>query len=156
MSCTCIPLAHTTCPGLTRLIHDHGITLINCNPSAFYPLIEPWDERAAHAIASLRVVFLGGEPISIPRVRPWLCDPECRAEIANTYGPTECTDICGFLPFHRGNLDDYPFVPLGRPIHNVQMAIVDEQLRLCPLRGSWRAVCGRGGSLGPGISMTPR
>lgn len=139
---------------LTRLIQDHGITLINCTPSAFYPLIEPWDERAAHALASLRAVFLGGEPISIPRVRPWLCDPACRAEIANTYGPTECTDICGFYRLRRGNLDEYPFVPLGRPIHNVQMAIVDEQLRLCPIGVAGELVVG-GAGVGAGYINDP-
>jgi amino acid adenylation domain-containing protein len=134
---------------LSRLIHDQGITLINCTPSAFYPLIEPLTDCAAHAIASLRIAFLGGEPISIPRVRPWFRHADCRAEIANTYGPTECTDICGFYRLHQDNLDQYDFVPLGRPIRNVQMAIVDQRLQLCAI-GEAGELCVGGAGVGAG------
>ena len=81
---------------LSRIIDEQGITLINCTPSAFYPLIEPFTEKAASSLKSLRVAFLGGESISVSRIKPWLTHPNCRAEVANTYGPTECTDICGF------------------------------------------------------------
>lgn len=117
---------------IRRLITTHRVTFINCTPSAFYPLIEPSDEATADALSSLRVVCLGGESISIPRVRAWLSHPLTRAEIANTYGPTECTDICGFYRLTRENLDRYPFVPLGRPIYNAQMAILGENLEPCP------------------------
>lgn len=118
---------------LRTLIATHHITFVNCTPSAFYPLIEPCDEATARALSSLRVVCLGGESISIPRVRAWMSHALTRAEIANTYGPTECTDICGFYRLTRENLDRYPFVPLGRPIYNAQMLILDENLAPCPL-----------------------
>jgi len=117
---------------LGRLIEQHGITLINCTPSAFYPLVESPDATAFAKLASLRIVFLGGESISIPRLRPWLTSPGCRADIANTYGPTECTDICGAYRMTRANMDAYSFVPLGRPIYNVQLAVVDSESRRCP------------------------
>ena len=78
------------------------------------------------ALRSLRFAVLGGEPISISRLRAWLEHPNCRAEVVNSYGPTECTDICAFHRLHRGNLDDHAFVPLGREIPNVQVSILDE------------------------------
>lgn len=134
---------------LSRLVRDHGITLINCTPSAFYPLVEPPAEEAFKRLASLRVAFLGGEPISIPRLRPWMMHPSCRAEVANTYGPTECTDICGSYRLTRDNLDRYDFVPLGRPVHNVQLAIVDQEFRLCPV-GEPGELCVAGAGIGAG------
>jgi hypothetical protein len=79
----------------------------------------------------MRIAFLGGEPISIPRLRPWMTHPSCRAEVANTYGPTECTDICGAYRMTPENMEQYDFVPLGRPIHNVQLAIVDPDFQPC-------------------------
>ena len=115
---------------LARRVEQHGITLLNCTPSAFYPLIEPPDAETFRRVQTLRVVFLGGEPISVLRVRTWLEHASCRAEIANTYGPTECTDICGFYRLNRQNLDRFPFVPLGYAVDNVQLAIVDEQQQL--------------------------
>jgi amino acid adenylation domain-containing protein len=134
---------------LAHSIHQHGITLLNCTPSAFYPLIEPLDETTVAALKSLRVVYLGGEPISIPRITPWITHPTCRAEVANTYGPTECTDICGFYRLTRENLRQYDFVPLGRPIHNVQMVIVDSDMALCPI-GVSGELCVGGAGIGAG------
>lgn len=111
---------------ITALIRHHGITLINCTPSAFYPLVDAAAGDSYASLASLRFAVLGGEPISISRLRAWLEHPNCRAEVVNSYGPTECTDICTFHRLHRGNLDDYSFVPLGREIPNVTVAILDE------------------------------
>lgn len=114
-------------PGLVaRLISEHGITVVNWTPSAFYPLLEMDYAK----LQSLRLVVLGGEPISIAKVAPWLADPLCCAEIANTYGPTECTDICAFHRVGRANLQEFPTIPVGKPVSNVQLALLDADLRL--------------------------
>jgi non-ribosomal peptide synthetase component F len=70
-------------------------------------------------LSSLRAVVLGGEPISVPRLQAWLQAPATQAFVANTYGPTECTDICAWHRLDRTNLHDWPFVPLGREIPRV-------------------------------------
>ena len=112
-------------PGLVaRLIRDHGITVLNWTPSAFYPLLESGFEF----LQSLRLVVLGGEPISLAKVGPWLADPLCHADIANTYGPTECTDICAFHRLTRTNVHEFPSVPVGKPVSNVQLALMDPDL----------------------------
>lgn len=134
---------------LRRLIQKHGITLVNCTPSAFYPLIEPPEDATLAMLASLRIVFLGGESISIPRLRPWFTHPTCHADVANTYGPTECTDICGAYRLTRANLDRYGFVPLGRPVFNVQLAIVDSNLKPCSV-GTPGELCVAGAGIGAG------
>lgn len=134
---------------LGKLIFQHAITYINCTPSAFYPLIEPFNDSVAERLSTLRVVCLGGEPISIPRLRSWITHPRSRAEIANTYGPTECTDICGFYRLTRTNLDQYDFVPLGRPIYNAQIAILDPDLKPCPV-GVAGELCIGGAGIGAG------
>lgn len=139
---------------ITRLINEHRITLINCTPSAFYPLVEPVEENGFPSLATLRVVVLGGENISIARVRPWLSHPLCHAEIANTYGPTECTDICGFYRVTIKNLDQYGFIPLGRPINHVQIVIVDDALQPCPA-GVPGELCIGGAGVGAGYVNDP-
>jgi amino acid adenylation domain-containing protein len=111
---------------ITALIRHHGITLINCTPSAFYPLVDATAGDGYAALSSLRFAVLGGEPISVNRLRAWLEHPNCHAEVVNSYGPTECSDICTFHRLHRGNLDDHSFVPLGREISNVEVSILDE------------------------------
>lgn len=134
---------------LSSLIQRHSITLINCTPSAFYPLVEPFNDSIAQTLESLRVAFLGGEPISVSRVRPWITHPISRGEIANTYGPTECTDICGFYRLTRNNLDKYTFVPLGRPVDNVQMVIVNNDMTPCAV-GQAGELCVGGAGVGAG------
>lgn len=113
---------------ISGLIRDHGVTLINCTPSAFYPLIDAAATEEYAPLSSLRFAVLGGESISINRLRPWLEHPACHAEVVNTYGPAECTDICAYHRLHRGNLDDFPFVPLGRVIPHVPPSTPAESL----------------------------
>lgn len=136
------------------LIRDQGITLINCTPSAFYPLVDAAEADGFTAISSLRFAVLGGEPISIPRLRAWLEHPSCRAEVVNSYGPTECTDICLFHRMHKGNLDEFQFVPLGREIPNVQVTIRDEQLGLLA-DGETGELCISGAGVGGGYLHDP-
>ena len=136
------------------LVRDHRITLLNCTPSAFYPLIDAAAAAGFEALSSLRHVVLGGEPVAIPRLRKWLDHPACRADILNTYGPTECTDICAFHRLNRANLDDFPFVPLGREIPNVKVTIRDEDLAEVP-DGLLGELCISGAGLGGGYLGDP-
>lgn len=136
------------------LIRDHGVTLVNCTPSAFQPLVDATAAAGHAGLSSLRLAVLGGEPIHLPRLRPWLTHPECHAEVANTYGPTECTDICAFHRLTRGNLDDHPFVPLGREIDHVQVAILDQKLQ--PVNpGETGELCIGGTGVGGGYLHDP-
>jgi amino acid adenylation domain-containing protein len=137
-------------PGLiSDLVYQNKITLLNCTPSAFYPLIELSNPRTYEKVASLRCVFLGGEPISIPRLKPWFESETCHAEVANTYGPTECTDICGFYRMNRENMHRFEFVPLGKPVYNVQLAILNPDLSLCGI-GQEGELCVAGTGVGAG------
>ena len=114
---------HYAPSALATQIRQDGITLINCTPSAFYPLVH--GDHALANLNSLRTVFLGGEPIALRRLVSWQHANAYRCEIANTYGPTECTDICAF---HRVNKAEYSdgsvTVPIGRPVPNTAIAIL--------------------------------
>ncbi|WPZ32677.1 non-ribosomal peptide synthase/polyketide synthase [Thalassobaculum sp. OXR-137] len=108
---------------LRAAVAKHAITWINCTPSAFYPLLEGPRRSAPAALASLRHVVLGGEPIQRDRLAAWLADPSCHAVVLNSYGPTECTDVAVAGPVDPAA--DLPAVPLGRPIDNVRLLVVD-------------------------------
>ena len=117
------PNGHYEPSALTAQIRQHGITLINCTPSAFYPFLQ--SDNALANLSSLRTVFLGGEPIAPRRLVSWQQANAFRCDIANTYGPTECTDIC---VFHRAEKTEYTdgsvTVPIGRPVPNTAIAIL--------------------------------
>lgn len=140
--------------GILDLIRKHGITLINCTPSAFYPIVDACAADNFDALSSLRFAVLGGETISIPRLRSWLEHATCKAEVVNSYGPTECTDICLFHRMHRDNIDLFPFVPLGREIPNVRVTIRDEELNPLP-DGEIGELCITGAGVGNGYLNDP-
>ncbi|MBB3105495.1 amino acid adenylation domain-containing protein, partial [Azomonas macrocytogenes] len=104
-------------------IAEHGITLINCAPSAFYPLLQGGHYAG---LASLRHVLLGGEPISLAELSDWLSAPQSETvRLHNTYGPTECTDVV--VAHTLENLTAYAghSMPTGRPLPGVQTYILD-------------------------------
>jgi acyl-coenzyme A synthetase/AMP-(fatty) acid ligase/acyl carrier protein len=138
---------------LARQIDGNDITLINCTPSAFYPLVQGNDP--ASRLPRLRIAFLGGEPIATRRLVAWQQATGYRCEIANTYGPTECTDIC---VFHRLTRDDYAdkatSVPIGRPVPNTSIAILAEDGQPC-LPDEVGELCVTGVGVGVGYVNDP-
>lgn len=123
------PSPHYEIGRLRRMVAKHHVTLLNCTPSAFYPLIDQVGENEFQELASLRHVVLGGEPITTERLRPWLLSGQCHADILNTYGPTECTDIALHYRLNRANHQLHESVPAGLPLPQVHVAVVDESLR---------------------------
>src|SRR5690606_1744426 len=78
----------------------------------------------------------------------------CKAVVLNSYGPTECADICAFHRLHVGNLDAYPFVPTGREVPNTIVTIRDEGLRELP-DGETGELCIGGIGVGGGYLHDP-
>jgi amino acid adenylation domain-containing protein len=109
---------------LAALIAEHGITWVNGTPSNFYPMAEGPGARASDPLASLRWVVLGGEKIQPHRLMPWLGTAGRSAKVLNSYGPTECADICAAWAFDAASAE--PPIPLGIAIDNTRIAVLDE------------------------------
>lgn len=139
---------------LEHEITTHGVTLINTTPSAFYPLVDAAAPRAFTPLATLRAAVLGGEPIAVSRLRAWLSAPLTRAFVANTYGPTECTDISTWDCLDVSNLDARDDVPLGHPLPGVGILLLDENLRPVP-EGELGELCITGAGVGEGYLHDP-
>ena len=115
---------------IVRTIEQKGITTLNLTPSAFYAIV---DAQTPGALKSLRRVFLGGEPISVPRLSA-LGAAYPLLEIINSYGPTECTDVVAAYRLPRDGAsyaDATP--PIGRPICNTQLYVLDSRLQPVPI-----------------------
>jgi tyrocidine synthetase-3 len=130
----CIPGFNYFDPGtLLEEIYDNRVTWINCTPSMFYMLVEYEESGEKKRLSSLRYVFLGGEPISVPKLISWLESGQCHAEIVNTYGPTECTDICASYRIREPRRFLEENVPLGRPIYNVRLFVLNKDRQPLPV-----------------------
>jgi len=144
---------------IVQAVSSKQINLLNCTPSAFYPLLEAAQRKGFSELASLRCLFLGGEPISVSLLSEWINSPAFKADIVNTYGPTECTDICAF---HRlSNFQQYleAPVPIGEPVFNAQLLILNAALELVPV-GATGELCVAGTGVGRGyvndVELTSR
>jgi methyltransferase, FkbM family/amino acid adenylation domain len=127
-----LPSEYFDSAAILRKVSQQGITLLNCTPSAFYALADAAEDERQSDVPALRYVFLGGEPISVRRMWKWVGSEKFNAQIVNTYGPTECADICAFYRLEDlGSLLDAP-VPIGRPISNVKLYVLDKHLAVLP------------------------
>lgn len=130
------------------------ITLLNCAPSMFYTLIEDADEQATSILDRLRVLFLGGEPISRSRLRPWMSRAVCKTVIANVYGVAECTDVSSFYCLTDHASADNESVPIGKPISNTSIYLLDEDMSPV-VGGGVGEICIAGAGVGRGYLNDP-
>lgn len=96
---------------------------------------------------SLKQVFASGEALKPEHVKRFLelFGEEGDTKLVNLYGPTEAAiDVTCFVCDHP-----YPSIPIGKPISNIQLYIVDQENHLMPV-GVSGELCIAGVGLGRG------
>ncbi|MGH3785814.1 MAG: non-ribosomal peptide synthase/polyketide synthase, partial [Pseudonocardiaceae bacterium] len=102
------------------------VSLISGVPSAFAQVL------AQHSPGvTADTVVLAGEALSARVARQIQAATSCR-RIANIYGPTEATVYATAWYGHAQELDGDQPPPIGRPISNTQLYVLDAQLRPVP------------------------
>jgi amino acid adenylation domain-containing protein len=104
-------------PSLLRAILEHIGTLGDSIPN----------------LGALRWLILTGEALPVPLCRQWL-DLYPNVPILNAYGPTECSDDVTHYPIFLPPHEDLVNIPIGRPIANIQLYVLektDTEFRLC-------------------------
>lgn len=149
-----LPSEYYDVHAIAQSIDEQKITLLNCTPSAFYPFVESLEPDAFEQLRSLRSLFLGGEAIALRRLQKWRESSHFHAEIVNTYGPTECSDVVAFSRLKQREASVDAPVPLGKPIANTQLFILDEHLHLLPVGAIGELFVG-GSGLGAGYLNDP-
>jgi amino acid adenylation domain-containing protein len=146
--------SHLYDPDLIReVVAREEITLLNCAPSAFYPLVECGQDRQS-LLRGVRVVFLGGEPISASRLRDWAESPDCPTEVVNVYGVAECSDVSTFHRLHDYDRYVKTSVPAGKPIFKTEIHLLDEDGKPVA-QGERGEICIAGAGVGKGYVHDP-
>jgi len=81
---------------------------------------------------SLRLVILGGERVLPERVKMWQEYVGQYPKLVNSYGPTEST-VVSTLHYLKEIPINQPEIPIGKPIDNVQVYILDQYLQPMPI-----------------------
>ena len=120
------PGGHRDPEYLAQLIIDRQITTIHFVPSALAAFLQT--EKASHC-DSLRRVICSGEALSPELAKEFFVHLNC--ELHNLYGPTEVSVDVLYWQCKNGRIG--PTVPIGRPIWNTQVYVLDQSLQVSPI-----------------------
>ncbi len=111
---------------LAEIISAYPPTLLQCTPSTMRMVLA--DQRAAGGLSGLRTLLLGGEALPSALARQLLAGlPD--TTLLNMYGPTETTI---WSTMHQVTDTEGP-VPIGLPMANTQVHVVNARLELVPV-----------------------
>ncbi|HEU5230791.1 MAG TPA: amino acid adenylation domain-containing protein, partial [Ktedonobacteraceae bacterium] len=110
---------------LTRLMVDQQVTVAHFVPSLLHLVLE---DSAFPLCSQLRLVLSGGE--ALPRHIYQQFHAYSQATLYNQYGPTEATIDATYWQ----SIIDYPYKhpPIGRPLANTEIYVLDAQLQPVP------------------------
>lgn len=113
----------------------HRVTVMHFVPSMFGPFLDQIEDQAdlMQHLTSLHTVFCSGEALTPALVERFnrIFGAVGVPRLVNLYGPTEATvDVSYFECPSVGHIDS---VPIGRPIHNTTLLVLDERGRRCPV-----------------------
>lgn len=120
------PDGHRDPEYLLKLIVNQGVTTIHFVPSMLSVFLETV-ELSKHR--NLRQVFCSGETLTADLQRNFFA--ACDAKLYNLYGPTEAAVDVTHWTCRQD--DSRNFVPIGRPIANIQIHILDKKLQHVPI-----------------------
>lgn len=129
-----------------RWIAQRKITMLDLPTAYWHELVHELSDSRQKLPEHLRLVIVGGEKASASAYAAWLKAGGNRVRWVNTYGPTEASVIVSAYepdpskPFAEN-------LPIGKPIANVQLYVLDADLQPVPV--------GEAGELhigGPGVA----
>lgn len=120
------PEGHKDSQYLADLIQKHKITTLHFVPSMLGIFLE---EPNAIRCKSIQRVICSGEALSKALQDKFF--EKLNARLFNLYGPTEASIDVTWFECHRNS--DLLTVPIGKPISNIQMYILDRHLQPVPV-----------------------
>jgi len=115
---------------IVQAVNQYGVTVMHFVPSMLQLFLEYVEDNAENKpLRSLQRVFASGEALRVQqasrlkRIIPWV-------QLVNLYGPTEATvDVS----YHECSGDDsLTSIPIGRPIANTSLYVMDLHMRQQP------------------------
>ncbi|WP_267087842.1 AMP-binding protein, partial [Xanthomonas sacchari] len=127
---------------LRACLQRHRVTALWLTVGLFNQYVDMLDG----AFAQLRYLLIGGDVLDPRRVAQLLSQPQRPQQVINAYGPTETTTFAttfriDAVPHHAHS------IPIGRPIANTQVYVLDAARHPVPLGAIGELYIG-----GPGVA----
>lgn len=113
--------------GFIKKINEEHVTILEVVPSYLKIILKQIEENKISL--PLKFLLVTGEEVRKNLVTHWfdLCD----VSMVNAYGPTEVSDDITHHIMTEAPKGEV--VPIGRPIQNLNIYIVDDDMHLCPI-----------------------
>jgi amino acid adenylation domain-containing protein/non-ribosomal peptide synthase protein (TIGR01720 family) len=121
-------------PAVIEAIHAGQITTMHFVPSMLSVFLDSLKECGEHdKLKSLKQVFTSGEALHVKQVQDFKDNISDRhgTRLINLYGPTEATIDVTYYECDEHDLNCA--VPIGKPIHNTRLYIMDDYGALLPI-----------------------
>ncbi|HEV2903799.1 MAG TPA: AMP-binding protein, partial [Pyrinomonadaceae bacterium] len=143
---------------LFETIKVSGVTVMDAVPSFWRnctTILRELDEVERHRLLNnqLRLMLSASEPLTSDIPRTWAKDFQHPARHVHMFGQTETAGIVCVNEISIDN-DDDERVPIGRPIANTELRIVDENMKPCPAGVAGELLIG-GAGVGRGYLNRP-
>ncbi|MFC2146035.1 amino acid adenylation domain-containing protein [Acidobacteriota bacterium] len=114
-----------------EFINRNMITVLHATPSQYQYLV-----NEGQTFETLKYLFIGAEKLTFDLVQRSFASVNKGCRVFNMYGPTEATIISTVLETHRsedGICSGLSSVPIGEPIANAGVMVLDKYLKFCPV-----------------------
>ncbi len=106
-----------------KLIQQHQVNILWLTAGLFHAIVDTKIE----ILHPLKQLLAGGDVLSVPHVQKFL-NTITNCQLINGYGPTENTTFTCCYPINLP-LESGRSIPIGKPISNTEVYILDDQLQ---------------------------
>ena len=137
-------------------VEQYQVSILETVPSLLRVMLESIENGSSvyPHLKKLRWLIPTGEALPPEFCRRWL-NVYPRIPLLNAYGPTECSDDVTHFPIYEPLADRQVHTPIGRPIDNIRLYILDRKLRPVPIGVSGELYVG-GVGVGRGYLNDPQ
>ena len=123
-----------------QAIRRHRVSILWLTAGLFEAMVDTRLED----LATVRQLLVGGDVVSVPHAERFLLHTAgCR--LVNCYGPTENTTFTSFYPVESAPRVAGETLPIGRPVSNTQIYVLDELRQPVPIGVAGEAYVGGDG-----------
>jgi amino acid adenylation domain-containing protein len=135
---------------LLKYFKKHRIHITDGSPAHLRLMVESLDGEKKNLELETKDLLIAGEVLPRQTAKDFLDSFKSHPPIVtNAYGPTECCGDSTLYHVTKENINLHQTLPIGTPMPNEQIYIVDKLMKLQPI-GVWGEICIGGEGVGRG------
>ena len=122
-------------PTFVETISDWKISVLDLPTAFFHEFVIGMAQDGLNLPDSLRLIIIGGERAQSEFIKLWQAHGKPSVRLLNTYGPTETTVVatsCDLTNLLSDGFDGVE-IPIGKPLGNASVFILDSNRQLVPI-----------------------